>query len=350
MEIGSYFLIEETQNETNDTFSFYLERVAKNKIYFDSGRSAIRFLCRKVEIKSVLLPDFLCDSMLQPFIEENFKIAFYEVDDNLEPVIESIKFNEPPGVFIHMDYFGKKCTENLLNTIVTLKNKGTIIIEDITHSIFSKKRQRIESDYYICSIRKWLGIPDGGILLSNQEMDFNEKSNNLELIENYVEASKIKKDKLFRETSSDSYLDFFKKAEKALDRSVETYRMSILSENILHTFNFEKMIKTRHENSKYLAKKISELGLKTLDFNFDSTIPIFVPVFFTNAQKRDFYKSHLINSKIYTPIHWPKPNFAGIKNNMYDIVLSIPCDHRYSINDMERIILELRKIMVIMND
>lgn len=350
MEIGSYFIIEETIGEYNDTLEFYLNQFAQHKIYFDSGRSAIRFVCGLSSKKTVLLPDYLCDSMIQPFVEENFKIDFYKIDDNLEPIIKSIKAGENYGIFVHLGYFGNKSSDKLYDTIRVFKSLETLVIEDITHSLFSKTKLSTNSDYYVCSIRKWLGVPDGGILLSNHQIQLQLNFFNSELLEYYNKGSKLKKNKDTIKTFNESYLEHFAKAEETLNQSNVIYSISSLSKDILHRYDFKKMVSIRQENAAYLSHELNELGLKTLQFDFDLFTPLFIPIFFANSIERDYYKSHLIKSGIYTPIHWRKPIHKDINNELYDLELSIPCDQRYTLEDMKKIITEIKKIMEIRND
>jgi len=61
-----------------------------------------------------------------------------------------------------MNYFGIE-THKVKNVIMDFKhNKRAIVIEDITHSMLCQQNASVGSDYYITSLRKWLGIPSGG--------------------------------------------------------------------------------------------------------------------------------------------------------------------------------------------
>ena len=53
--------------------------------------------------------------------------------------------------------------------IKRFKEKGKIIIEDITHSILSEKRYSEYSDYLVGSLRKWFPISTGGIVVNRNE-------------------------------------------------------------------------------------------------------------------------------------------------------------------------------------
>ena len=68
--------------------------------------------------------------------------------------------------------------------------------------------------------------------------------------------------------------------------------------------------------------------------------PLFVPVLLEN---RDKVRKHLTENKIYCPVHWPKPE--GADSNIYDMELSLICDQRYGVNDMERIVSVLSEVI-----
>ena len=351
MEIGSYFLLEERTGQSSNTLDYYLNQFAQKKTYFDSGRSAIRYLCNVTRKKTVLLPNYLCDSIIQPFLEGNFKIIFYEVNNNLEPVIDRIYFDDSIGVFFHLGYFGRRSTERLQEIIILMRKMGIIVIEDITHSVFSTAKSKLESDYYICSIRKWLGIPDGGILLSNSKIEFTNTKVNTELIANYSEGSSMKKEYLDKRNYSSSHLNYYKIAEKSLDLSKDMFSISNYSKEVLYHYDFANMVSIRRKNATYLTKEILKLGLKTLDLNNNNLItPLFVPIFFKDKEERDLFKLCLVDSNIYTPVHWSKPNNMNIDNNIYNIELSIPCDQRYTIQDMKLITNKIKSIMERIND
>ena len=65
-------------------------------------------------------------------------------------------------------------------------------------------------------------------------------------------------------------------------------------------------------------------------------MPLFIPVFLEN---RSEVRKKMFSNNIFTPVHWPyesdKLN-GEVKNLIYDKELSLICDQRYSLEDMER--------------
>ena len=55
-----------------------------------------------------------------------------------------------------------------------MKNRGVIVIEDITHRLLSNEMRCKEADYCIASIRKWFAVPSGGVAIK-QKGSFSKK-------------------------------------------------------------------------------------------------------------------------------------------------------------------------------
>ena len=91
MELGSEFGLSlfDLSIVENTVFS-YLDEVGMKTAYFDSGRSALRFLMKEIKPDGeVLLPEFICESVIKCFPED--KIRFYRVTERFEADIEDIK-------------------------------------------------------------------------------------------------------------------------------------------------------------------------------------------------------------------------------------------------------------------
>ncbi|UJF26177.1 hypothetical protein [Planococcus sp. 107-1] len=172
MEIGSEFWLESVdENSKRKTPDFLKEY--KNVILTSSGRGAITHLLQQMQPKrkSALLPAYICESVIIPFIEMGYECNYYEVDENLIPSIESIREYEDVGVFLHLGYYGFPTNSNLEDVLKSFYENSTIIIEDVTHTLFSKYKRSKFNHFYVGSIRKWFGIPSGGFLASKDIID-----------------------------------------------------------------------------------------------------------------------------------------------------------------------------------
>lgn len=338
-EIGSFFIHEKIEPSFSNTINKYLQKYSQNHIYLDSGRSCIRYIAKLIKRKVVLLPNYLCDSIIQPFLEENYEIIFYEISKDFKPLLQSIVIDERIGLFYHMGYFGTNSNDSLIELVNVMKQKNIIVVEDITHTIFSSSKKIIESDYYICSIRKWIGIPDGGILLSRNAINLDTNEINDVFVQLNVYANKLKSAFLNGGILEPKHLEAYQKAENYLEKHKNLYQISSNSLHTIQHFNFDDLIKRRRINALFLLDELTKLGFSNLNvIDYINSTPIFVPLVLENEEQRNQLKEFLVRNKIYTPIHWSKPEIVSTNNILYEVELSIPCDHRYSISDMRRVI------------
>ena len=91
-------------------------------------------------------------------------------------------------------------------------------------------------------------------------------------------------------------------------------------------------------NFEYLLSSFEDLDkIEILSNNLEEEIcPIGFPII---ATKRNALREYLINNNIYCPIHWLLPEEIPKKfvcsYFLSKNIITIPCDQRYSIEDME---------------
>lgn len=351
-EIGSEFWVDGVPLKSKFKIPKWLEKFG-NIVLTSSGRGALSLLLQQIkpDIKTVLLPAYICDSVITPFMEMGYECFFYDIDKGLKLDIESLLKYENIGIFVHMGYFGFQTNSNLEFVIKHFKKKSTIIVEDVTHTLFSNYQRYEENDFYLGSIRKWFGLPSGGFLASNQiELDEVHYENKhfvqirkvaLLLKEKYIETD----EQGFKER----FLSQFEIAEEILDNDVNPYRIDELSLNIINVLEDEVLVGKRRENYNFLLENLNKVDflqilLPALD---NDTCPLFFPILIKS--ERNQVRRKLIEEKIYCPVHWPIPlqiNTSKYKKSkeLYNSELSIPCDQRYDIEDMERIVSVIKSI------
>ena len=190
-EIGSEFWNVPVSEENN----FF---PAETK-WFASGRSALYAIIKENDFKTVLLPDFCCDSMIKPFVENGIAVEFYPAFSSLE--------NVDADAALIMDYFGYSGHSG------RGKFKG-IVIRDLTHSIFSAKYD--DADYYFGSLRKWAGFYTGGFAMGLKKPVIYEEE-----LDSYVSlrqnAMNAKALYISEQADSKDYLQMFSEAEDMLE-------------------------------------------------------------------------------------------------------------------------------------
>lgn len=346
-EIGStFFDYSLSKDERNE--HLWWEDKKYNLTFFKSGRNAIKALLQTLKCpKKALLPIYTCETVVQPFIDEGWEIEFYLLNKNLSMNTASVEklykaFN--PSVFFCHKYFGFNTIGDDKKMIRYFRDKGTIIVEDITQCIFSNHYIEF-ADYYVSSLRKFLAIPDGGIVFSKNRLFFsNINETDRKLSELAIEAFDLKKE--YFAFPSVEKKEVFREKYQELNRLIADNSLirniTPESKKIFSTCDIDEIKNKRVSNFLFLFQMIKKFDFLYPIINIESTvdIPLYLPVYVKNSRKKmqDFLACH----NIYCPVIWPKPSQINTNdettNYMYEHMLCFPIDQRYDIKDMERIL------------
>lgn len=338
MEIGSeYWEFDGQLNKDNREFW----NIGKDVKFTLSGRTSIYYVLKNILLKShiqkVYMPSYSCISMVQAFDDLGIEVEFYDVYYN-EGLKYNIDFEEECDIFFAMNYFGYS-ESNMDEYIKKFKEKGKIVIEDITHSILSKKSYSENSDYLVGSLRKWFPVSSGGIAVamnSKFELELENKQNE-ELINAKTKAMQNKK--LYienNEGSKEQFLNQYTESNKILENDYKDYSMDLNSLKIIMGIDLEEIKSQRKENVKIIYEKLKNISeIRFLIDNYDEDdCLLFVPVLINN-EIRNNLRSYLISKNVYLPIHWPLDQKI---NNIFDKELSLVCDQRYKKEQIEEYI------------
>jgi|LSQX01.1.fsa_nt_gb dTDP-4-amino-4,6-dideoxygalactose transaminase len=359
-EIGSEFwLNSELFKNGNGAIAYpkWLTRFT-NVVALSSGRSAISLMLKEINSsvpKVVLLPSYICESVILPFLQQDYTCLFYKINRDLTPDTDSISEYMNVGIFVHMGYYGFQTNANLDSIIKHFKSQSTVIVEDITHTLFSDFIGVNQNDYMFSSVRKWMGLPSGGFLVSSEKPVCIDPIKGNPISEIRKEALHLKYlytlygDEKLKDRSH--YL--FSRAERLLNNDVELYSMDYISKKVIQEYDIDLLKEKRRANFMQLQHSLQDNGLITSIFGDlpDSVCPIFFPLFIES--KRDLLRNELALRQIYCPVHWPVPNIVNVDlekdtTYIYKNILSIPCDQRYGLKDMKYIIdsiYEIKKLI-----
>jgi dTDP-4-amino-4,6-dideoxygalactose transaminase len=306
---------------------------ADNIAYLLSGRTALKFIiddiCERRSLQRVLLPSYCCESMIKPFMSAGVDVRFYPVHENhLEYPYE----NDADAVLL-IDFFGYVNPENAEIACLE-KQSGKIVIYDATHKLGGNPAVEAYADYSFCSYRKWFYCNFAQATKhvgSFHKMECKSNDRYLALRGN---AAREKEKYFAGETvEKDKFLSLFSEAEQMLDEDYIGY----MGEPV--AFDLFEIALARRENAAYLIselKKIPEIQLWR-DVLGDDDIPLFVPIL-VDSCVRPTLRRALIEESIYCPMHWPVSSLHGECNELYEMEISLICDQRYGIEDMERMV------------
>lgn len=303
-------------------------------LLFLSARCAMHCLIKSLRPRQVWLPSFLCCSMLQAVDPSTSEIHFFPVDYDLR--VSSIAWLselKAGSLVVLIDYFGFPCDGDLIQQII---KRGAYVLEDASQALLSSHVGE-HSDWVVFSPRKFLGVPDGGILLLRNDqtlLPIRELMPPpgewwLRAVEACVERREF--DKFGGERR---WFDLFRKVEAFFP--VGAYRMSDLSQLLLQVgFDYDAIAEARRTNFRLLAERLSEYAIfSTLD---EGTVPLGFPV---RVHNRNQVREALYGYGVYPPVHWDVsqcvPNTFEESYRLSHCIMTIPCDQRLGHDDIVR--------------
>lgn len=327
-EIGSEFGLEplgRKQNPLPDGVSFTL-----------SGRTALELALKDIGSRpgKALLPDWCCASMVEPFRAAGMAVEFYAVDGGEAPAIP-----DDCTVLLRCGYFGY-ADSWIWDTPEGFCRRGGVVIEDITHSLFSEAPCHEGSGYLVASLRKWGPLLCGGLCVkTGGELRAELTQPPRDFLDMRQEAMELKAACL-REGSllqKERFRALFAESNRWLSRNWQGMAMDEQSLDMLARWDVAEMCRRRRENARFLHEKLMRAEtVRPLYALREGDCPLFVPVSVAGG-RRDELQRRLIGQGIYCPVHWPRPA-EGCRSERYDTELSLVCDQRYNLSDMTRII------------
>lgn len=354
-EIGSEYWLSPNSlpKKEDDSFTDLISFGEDRRLLF-TGRTAIDFVLEDIdrEINNVYMPSYCCDSMLQPFIERNIQIDFYEVELNDKTIKYNIDYNKKTDIFFASSYFGYSST-NMDKIINEFNSKRVIIIEDITHRLLSDCCNHCETaDYSIASLRKWFAIPSGGLAVKHcgpfKDIELLEPPK--QLIEIKVAAMRKKASYMYGESFNDEqsksdFLRLFSEFNRMIPLHYKKYKIDSKSKEILKKIDIALIRRKRKENVEFFYNNYRETEHIKFLFNKPNKHDclLFVPLYVRKSIREELRK-YLISNSIFCPIHWPVPEKVLLQKSnieIYNNELSLICDQRYDVSDMKNIVLTL---------
>ena len=306
-----------------------------------AGRGAIdqalTDIAAKRRIRTALVPSYLSFGMLQPFIEKNIRYEFYDVTWNGEHFEYQLDQGKAADVVLITSYYGVD-TAYTDEWIKRLHKKGCIVIEDITHTLLSARQGSEAADYYTASLRKWFAIPSGGwIGKTKGKLKQKPFLSGDDKTRDVIRAMQAKEDYLTGKL--DAKKDILVGAEE-----FETWlvlmdpmtKIDTLSLRKLYVLDIPLIRETRIRNAKRLfiqLKDVKELTFLQKEEVLDDHCPLGVPVLAADGRRNDLAKA-LASEGIFCHVNWAER--MGAESGIRDSELTLVCDQRYTIDDMDR--------------
>ena len=103
---------------------------------------------------------------------------------------------------------------------------------------------------------------------------------------------------------------------------------------------YEKELEIRNQNARYLLSEFEKMNVVKSPIQVTKENPLYIPIFVEN---RTDVQTYLRGHNIFAPVLWPIPKEVEQDINkdvsyIYEHLLAIPCDQRYSLDDMRKIV------------
>lgn len=309
-------------------------------VTYSSGRSALfnilSNLKEKSGIKSVLFPDYLCESVYQMAEKNQMGVEFYALDEQLNPDFKDIenKYDATKAVLL-INYFGLKDCKTMVEQLRGIHSEMVVIL-DIVQAPYEMLNET-DADYTFSSFRKAFPVADGSwVIAKNKQLLQYEQIN--EFAQYKIAASYLKAIRDQHLFNDEVYLDLFHKGEVKIDDDYHT-DMTQLSKDILANMEWNRWAILRKRNAETIIKGLKNLGICPIIPLIENAVPLFIPI---RMKNRDKVRKAMFANNIFLPVHWPVEdeykNRLQRGRDLAEHELSIIVDQRYSVSDMKRIL------------
>ncbi len=295
-----------------------------------NARSCIRRVIESLRPGNVWCPSYLCHTIIDA-IPPGHSAQFYGVDSGLTinsaDWLDSVQRGD---LVIFIDYFGFDSDPFFLKRA---KERDAYVLEGASQALLSAHDGR-DADYVVYSPRKFVGVPDGGIVTFRYDMQALDAGNDAFPDKWWVES--LRASMMRREfdlyDGQENWFDMKQRAESSMPTG--NYAMSQLSQALLrHHFNYSAIARQRRHNYQTLADLLPRYAL--FPWLPEGVVPLGFPI---RLKERDRIRHALFSHGIYPPVHWPiqgiVPHSFTDSHILAREIMTLPCDQRYGHDDM----------------
>lgn len=320
---------------------------------FRSGRDALRAFAElaKTRADTVLMPALCCESMLVPFVQNGYTVKFYRLCADLTGDTEDVlaKLTERT-VLLYMPYLGVTPFDAAF--LESLRSKGVLLLEDRTQDIIvPRPADSFVPDACAASLRKWAAIPGGGMLRT--ALGIARSIESLQYSDMCMDAMVKKEEYLSSDVPHSElksyFLSEFHSAEELLDERSAPVAMSQDCLERLGRIDFEQLYLARRANVLRLREELRPLldsGKIALMNPTPENSTLYLPILLEN---RDEVQRRMAAKNVFCPVIWHIPPEAKGVCEICELasarMLALPCDQRYTTEDMRCIASALKEIL-----
>jgi hypothetical protein len=286
-----------------------------------NARSALLLLVQHARPRTVWLPTYLCPELVSVPQKAGTHLAFYTIREDLSCDFYSLR-PAADDLVVFISYFGLETFPK--DAIHDLHSAGALVVEDASQDFFAAYRRPSEADYLLLSPRKFMGVPDGGVLASlvNPASWFATVRLDEPPAEWFAQAMSACEGR--RRDEQSLWYKAFVESEKTAP--FDAYRMSATTRGIIDRIPVREWANIRRRNYVFLSERLESYALCP-ELGKDH-VPLGFPL---KCDNRESIRQELARHFIYAPVHWHLTNHPLSRK-----IMTLPCDQRYSEDDMNR--------------
>ena len=325
----------------NNIRNYFLERFpGKHLTYTYGGYYSLRVILQHLKLskdEKVLLPSYMCPTILYPFKELGILYEFYKVNRNLQIDLVDLskRVDGKAKVVFFINYFGFKQSDEVITALLKLKESGIIIIQDVVQDFYVQNNDLI-GNYAFMSFRKFFPC-EGSIIISQDKIDdVVIKGKNKAYFNNKLKGRFWRYYHYKYGCDEKRFLTLFEKANKSY-RLPENIKFTKYDEYVLNRIDFEKDKETRRCNFKMLLGLLGDKAIfKSLP---DNVVPLLFPIVISS---RDSIQMKLRDKNIFCPVHWKltdefQCDVCKESVELSEMIISIPINSDYKFDNYLKI-------------
>ena len=302
--------------------------------FYANGRQALQALILNNTWKRIWIPAYFCYKVVEAIKQTGILVLFYPDAPTFDDVsiISTIPFNEH-DVLLRMNYFGLR----------TWRDNSTIpisVIEDHSHDFSGEWSSGSNADWCFASLRKTIPMPEGGVLWSPKKLNHPPKM--VSTVENdllsYKRLSSMLMKTLYlsgKSVSKQQFRQLYIETEHTF-LSLEKSSISEVCFSIYQHFNIQKWNKVKSRNWNLLSTIKTDTISILQPENVEKCNPFSLILKFNSTIDRESCRQTFLENEIYPATLWEIPQYQDKEIvHLSQTTLSLPCDARYDLDDME---------------
>ncbi len=316
------------------------------KMYFlNGGRACLAIIGDYLidhGIGKVLLPAYLCPSILDALHRAGLKWGFYQINEDLSINLNDLaqKAANFKAVYF-INYFGFLPSPEVQDYLQTLQKRGVVVVEDNAQAGFT---DHPIGDFIFNSLRKLVPY-DGGYLITDYDITLSLSkyqhlpNMRLPLIREY---RRLLRDYLIDGKGSYKKLvDLYSRADRYYETDLVVEGDPVERKHI-EGLDWERIRQVRRDNYRYMLKLIAPIPeIKPIfpELQADN-MPLGLPVYLNNVSRDKIYE-YLGENGIGLFIHWEdlrhdtRTNGHALAVSMANRMLTLTTDQRTNHSQMD---------------